>query len=69
MRESEQPYRPHLFTVWLWHEQVGANQVEWRGQVLYVGDGERRAFRAWPDLIAFFEAKLQDDARHDPESA
>ena len=60
MDASEQPYRRHMFTVRMWREGLEASQTEWRGQAQFVGDGEWRAFREWPALIAFFETKLEN---------
>lgn len=39
-----------LFTVRLWHEDLGRGQVEWRGQVTHVLSGEMRWFRQWAEL-------------------
>jgi hypothetical protein len=67
MGENEQPYRRYLFTVRFWREEPSVGQAEWLGQVQYANDGERRAFRDWSELVAFFVAKLeeiqQDEAR------
>jgi hypothetical protein len=60
MDKKERPYRRHLFTVRLWREEPIPGQLEWWGQVQCANDGERRAFRDWPDLVAFFTAKLQE---------
>jgi hypothetical protein len=60
MDKNERPYRRHLFTVRLWREEPGPSQDEWRGQVQCANDGEKRAFRDWPDLIAFLVVKLQE---------
>ena len=59
MDKNERPYHRHLFTVRLWREELGTGQAEWRGQVQYANDGDRRAFQDWPDLVAFLVAKLQ----------
>jgi hypothetical protein len=67
MGADEQPYRRYLFTVRLWKEDIGHNQAEWRGLVQSAKDGERRAFRDWPDLIAFFVAKSKE-IQNDEES-
>jgi len=60
MGENDRPYRRYLFTVRLWREEPSADQAEWRGQVQCASDGDRRAFQDWPDLIAFFAAKLEE---------
>lgn len=43
----------HLFTVRLWHEELGNGQMEWRGKVQDVTSGEARYFREWSKLLAF----------------
>jgi len=48
----EQVRRSELFTVRLWREDLGDNQVEWRGKVQHVQGGEAFYFREWPMLIA-----------------
>jgi hypothetical protein len=60
MGKSERPYRRHLFTVRFWQEEPGTSQTEWHGQVQYSADGEKHAFRDWPELVAFFVAKLRE---------
>ena len=45
----------HLFTVRLWSEDLGGDQVEWRGQVTHVLSGEAHYFREWQEL----EVRLQ----------
>ena len=40
----------HLFTVRLWHADLGNDQVEWRGQVTHVLSGESHYFREWLEL-------------------
>jgi len=42
----------HLFTVRLWREDLGDDQVEWRGQVTHVLSGEACWFREWTELEA-----------------
>jgi hypothetical protein len=51
----EKPYQgsnSHLFTVRLWREEVGAGQIEWRGKVQQVSNGEAYYFRKWSALIS-----------------
>ncbi len=50
--------RSHLFTVRLWLEELGNDQMEWRGKVQHVTSGEVRYFRDWPTLIAFLQMLL-----------
>jgi hypothetical protein len=59
MDENEQPYRRYLFTVRFWREELSSGHAEWLGQVQYANDGERCAFRDWPELVAFPIAKLE----------
>jgi len=40
----------HLFAVRLWVEDLGDEQIEWRGQVQHVLSGEAHYFRDWPEL-------------------
>ena len=65
MSHNERPYRRYLFTVRLWREDPSADQAEWRGQVHYASDGDRRTFQDWPELIAFFTAKLEESKQED----
>lgn len=66
MDQDERPYHRHLFTVRLWREELSTGQVEWWGQVQYASDGDRQAFRDWPDLVAFLVAKVEE-IKHDKE--
>jgi hypothetical protein len=43
--------RSELFTVRLWQENLGDNQVEWRGKVQHVQGGEAFYFCEWSMLI------------------
>jgi len=58
MDEAQLPSHTHLFTVRLWHEDLGAGQTEWRGEIRDVVSGEVRYFRDWPTLIALLQAPL-----------
>ena len=49
----------HLFTVRLWSEDLGGDQVEWRGQVTHVLSGEAHYFREWQDLEAHLLAMVR----------
>jgi hypothetical protein len=60
MGENERPYHRHLFTIRLWREELGTGQIKWCGQVQYANDGDRRAFREWPDLVEFLVAKAEE---------
>ena len=51
----DKPYQDrnsHLFTVRLWREEVGTGQIEWRGKVQQVSNGEAYYFREWSALIS-----------------
>jgi hypothetical protein len=50
----------HLFTVRVRREDLGAGQMEWRGEIHDVVSGEVRYFRDWPTLIALLQALLPD---------
>ncbi len=52
MEKPYQSYHSHLFTIRLWHEEVGSEQSEWRGKVQSVSTGEAHYFREWDALIA-----------------
>ena len=41
----------HIFTLRLWHEELGQGQAEWRGRVQDVSNGETLFFRDWPGLV------------------
>jgi hypothetical protein len=58
MSENERPYRRYLFTVRFWRQEPSSGQAKWWGRVQSATDGERRAFLDWPELVAFFVAKL-----------
>jgi hypothetical protein len=49
-----------LFTIRLWVETLGEGQGEVRMQVQHVRSGETYYFRAWPPLITYILAKLQE---------
>ncbi|MCB0071018.1 MAG: hypothetical protein KDE20_06145 [Caldilineaceae bacterium] len=39
-------FRPrHSFMLRLWHEELGDDQSEWRGELIYLRSGEVRYFR------------------------
>jgi len=53
MTKDQTHHRTHLFTLRLWPETKGDDQVEWRGKVQHVLSGEARYFRRWSELRAF----------------
>jgi hypothetical protein len=58
-----------LFTLRMWQEETGDGQLEWRGKVQALPEGEAYYFRDWPGLIAHVEAMLDAGraAMTDPE--
>src|SRR4051812_29010670 len=48
-----------LFTLRLWHEQLGEGQMEWRGKVQYTASGETLYFRQWGLLLEFLQEILE----------
>ena len=53
----------HLFTVRLWWEDLGAGQVQWRGQVQHVLSREAHYFRDWPELETHLMAMVLQGER------
>lgn len=53
---------PQLFTVRIWMEPLGHDQIELRGQVRHVLSGETRYFREWPALLKYLASKLDTDS-------
>ena len=51
-------HRSHLFTVRLWAEDLGDDQVEWRGEVQHVLTSETRYFRDLTSLGSLLDAML-----------
>lgn len=47
-----------LLTLRLWQERISLEQVEWRGKVQALPEGEAYYFRDWPGLIRRLEAIL-----------
>jgi len=48
-----------LFTLRLWHEQLGEGQVEWRGKVQYLAGGDALYFRQWEVMLKFLQETLE----------
>ena len=48
----------HLFTIRMWPEDVGDNQIEWRGQAQHIASGRTCYFRNWPSLKDFLDRTL-----------
>ena len=47
-----------LFTLRMWQEETGDGQLEWRGKVQALPEGETYYFRDWSGLIGCLEAML-----------
>jgi hypothetical protein len=58
MPRPMQSHISHLFTIRMWPEEVGANQIEWRGQARHIPSGQACYFRDWPSLTDFLERTL-----------
>jgi len=66
--DGSEPFQhhTHLFTLRLWPEALGDDQIEWRGKVQHVLSGEARYFRDWTALVAFLLETLPHlDGRED----
>ncbi len=69
MAQNQPHPRSHLFTVRLWAEEIGEDQMEWRGRVQHVTNGEAHYFRDWPTLIIHLLQMLpQAETRPDESS-
>jgi hypothetical protein len=58
-----------LFTLHMWQEETGDGQLEWRGKVQALPEGEAYYFRDWPGLVLHLRAMLDAGraAMTDPE--
>ncbi len=61
MEERKRTDGTHVFSVRIWHEELGAGAQEWRGRVHDAESGENRYFRDWDTLLTFFQHALQSD--------
>ena len=57
---SRQRSHSHLFTVRVWEEEIGADQIEWRGKVQLLANGEVRYFREWTALVPLLITMLSE---------
>ena len=57
---EQQQHSSYLFMLRLWREELGGDEIEWRGKVQHVTSSEVRYFRDWPTLIAFLLQMLSD---------
>ncbi len=55
-----------LFTVRIWAEPVGENQIEWRGKIQSLPDGEAFLFRDWSGLIDRLQTILAHNVENPP---
>ena len=53
---------PHLFLLRLWREELAQGQVEWRGQMTSLANGEVRYFRSPETLYKILLTMLPDDS-------
>lgn len=56
------PYQLHYFTLRLWLEELGDEQVEWRGEIKNSKTGEIRYFRQGPMLVNLIATMLTEDS-------
>jgi hypothetical protein len=54
-----------LFTLRIWQEETGDGQLEWRGKVQALPEGEAYYFRDWPGLVSQLRAMLDAGRRDD----
>jgi hypothetical protein len=66
--ETPNPHlRSYLFTVRVWQEEIGTDQVELRGKVQLVTNGDVRYFRGWPALAPLLLTMLSElDSNPEP---
>ena len=64
MDTPDQHPRSHLFTVRVWQEEVGQNQMEWRGKVQLITDGNVCYFRRWEGLVPLLLSMLSEVETH-----
>ena len=67
--ETPNPHlRSYLFTVRVWQEEIGTDQVEWRGKVQLVTNGDVRYFREWTALAPLLLTMLSElDSNPEPD--
>lgn len=66
--DKTRQHHSELFTVRLWQEERGNDQVEWLGKVQHVSTGEAYYFHEWPTLITFLLRWLPgSEARSDAD--
>ena len=60
-------HEAYVFTLRLWTEKLGEEDIEWRGQVQHVMSRESYYFRDWETLLALLEKILPYRAAHEHE--
>lgn len=60
MDRLDQHPRSHLFTVRVWQEEVGHDQMEWRGKVHLITNGNVCYFRGWEGLVSLLITMLSE---------
>jgi hypothetical protein len=58
---SEVVGKTFLFTLRIWTVPLEGTQVEWRGKLQALPDGEAYFFRGWTGLISRLESMLGSD--------
>lgn len=66
---SEVEGKTTLFTLRIWSVPLKGTQVEWRGKLQALPDGEAYFFRGWPELISRLEAMLGSSESRDVSSS
>jgi hypothetical protein len=56
-----------LFTLRMWQEEAGDDQIEWRGKVQALPEGEAYYFRDWSGLLAHLQAMLDAGRAKQPD--
>jgi hypothetical protein len=59
MPDQPQTPRSHLFTLRVWHEDLGDGRQEWRGKLHHVANDEVTYFRGWAALLPVVLAMLR----------
>ncbi len=59
MSDQSQNPRSHLFTLRVWHEELGEGRQEWRGKLHHVASNEVTHFRGWAALLPVLLAMLR----------
>ncbi len=64
MAELRHPERAHIFILKLWQEvlsdEQNHKQIEWRGRIQDVFNGETHYFRDWPTIVKFISNILPE---------